>query len=66
MKLDHLRIPVADLGRSRDWYVRTLGLTVEFEMPDRRTVALQDTGGFTIFLQQVPEPTASDSGTSAP
>ena len=53
IKLDHLRIPVSDLARSRDWYVRTLGMTIEFEMPDRQTIALQDTGGFTIFLQQV-------------
>jgi catechol 2,3-dioxygenase-like lactoylglutathione lyase family enzyme len=53
LKFDHLRIPVADLARSRDWYVRTLGLTVEFEVPDRQTVALQDTDGFTIFLQEV-------------
>lgn len=50
VKFDHLRIPVNDLARSRDWYIRTLGLTVEFEMPDRQTVALQDTDGFTIFL----------------
>ena len=53
LKLDHLRLPVTDLARSRDWYVRTLGLTVEFEVPDRRTVALQDGEGFTIFLQEV-------------
>jgi catechol 2,3-dioxygenase-like lactoylglutathione lyase family enzyme len=52
MRFDHLRIPVTDLARSRDWYTRTLGLTVEFEVPDRRTVALQDTAGFTIFLQE--------------
>ena len=53
VKFDHLRIPVSDLARSRDWYIRTLGLTVEFEVPDRQTVALQDTDGFTIFLQEV-------------
>lgn len=53
IKFDHLRIPVTDLARSRDWYVRTLGLKVEFEVPERRTVALQDTDGFTIFLQEV-------------
>jgi catechol 2,3-dioxygenase-like lactoylglutathione lyase family enzyme len=53
LKFDHLRIPVTDLPRSREWYIRTLGMTVEFEMPDRQTVALQDTDGFTIFLQQV-------------
>jgi catechol 2,3-dioxygenase-like lactoylglutathione lyase family enzyme len=52
MKFDHLAIPVTDCARSRDWYVTTLGLKVEFEIPDRRTVALQDSDGFAIFLQQ--------------
>jgi catechol 2,3-dioxygenase-like lactoylglutathione lyase family enzyme len=54
LKLDHLRLPVTDLARSRAWYVQTLGLAVEFEVPDRRTVALQDTADFTVFLQQAP------------
>jgi predicted enzyme related to lactoylglutathione lyase len=56
LKFDHLRIPVTDLARSRAWYLDTLGLTVEFEVPDRRTVALQDGEGFTIFLQQASAP----------
>ena len=56
LRFDHLRIPVTDLTRSRRWYVDTLGLTVEFEVPDRQTVALQDSSGFTIFLQQVTDP----------
>jgi catechol 2,3-dioxygenase-like lactoylglutathione lyase family enzyme len=56
MKLDHLRLPVGDLARSRRWYVETLGLTVEFEVPERRTVALQGTEDFTVFLQQVSGP----------
>jgi catechol 2,3-dioxygenase-like lactoylglutathione lyase family enzyme len=60
LRFDHLRIPVSDLARSRDWYIRTLGLTVEFEVPDRQTVALQDTGGFTIFLQEVETAIASN------
>jgi predicted enzyme related to lactoylglutathione lyase len=58
IKFDHLRIPVTDLARSRDWYMRTLGLQMEFEVPDRQTVALQDTEGFTIFLQQARSPVA--------
>ena len=58
LKLDHLRLPVTDLARSRDWYVGTLGLTVEFEVPDRQTVALQDDQGFALFLQQAPSPVA--------
>lgn len=52
MKFDHLNIPVNGLERSRDWYISTLGLKVEFEIPDRRTVALQDSEGFTIFLRE--------------
>jgi predicted enzyme related to lactoylglutathione lyase len=56
LKLDHLRIPVTDLSRSRGWYTTTLGLAVEFEVPERRTVALQDSEDFTIFLQEVPAP----------
>ncbi len=56
MKLDHLALPVADYAASRDWYVKTLGLKVEFEMPDRQAVALQDSDGFAIFLQQNSDP----------
>lgn len=52
MKFDHLNLPVSHLDRSRDWYISTLGLKVEFEVPDRRTVALQDGEGFAIFLQE--------------
>ena len=54
MKFDHLNLPVASLDRSRGWYMATLGLKVEFEVPDRRTVALQDGDGFAIFLQEKP------------
>jgi len=53
MKFDHLNLPVSDLDRSREWYMSALGLKVEFEVPDRRTVALQDGEGFAIFLQEV-------------
>jgi catechol 2,3-dioxygenase-like lactoylglutathione lyase family enzyme len=52
MKFDHLSLPVSQLERSREWYISTLGLKVEFEVPDRRTVALNDTSGFAIFLQE--------------
>lgn len=52
MKLDHLALPVGNLDRSRDWYIATLGLEVEFEIPSRRAVALQDGEGFAIFLEE--------------
>ena len=50
VKVDHMGLPVTDARRSRDWYVANLGFKVEFEVPERKTVALQDDAGFTIFL----------------
>jgi catechol 2,3-dioxygenase-like lactoylglutathione lyase family enzyme len=52
--LDHLTIFVSDADRSRDWYTRTLGLKVEFEVVSPRAVALQDSGGFGLFVEQRP------------
>jgi catechol 2,3-dioxygenase-like lactoylglutathione lyase family enzyme len=53
MKFDHLSIPVTNVDRSREWYIATPGLKVEFEIPERRSAALQDSDGFAIFLQEV-------------
>jgi catechol 2,3-dioxygenase-like lactoylglutathione lyase family enzyme len=58
LKFDHLRIPVTDLARSREWYVANLGLKVEFEVPEQRSVSLNDSEGFAIFLQEVSAPVA--------
>jgi catechol 2,3-dioxygenase-like lactoylglutathione lyase family enzyme len=54
IKLDHLSIAVRDYCSSRDWYVGTLGLKLEFEIPERRTAALQDDTGFTLFVGEAP------------
>jgi predicted enzyme related to lactoylglutathione lyase len=53
-RFDHLTLPVANWMRSRDWYARCIGLKVEFEVPERHTVAIQDQNDFTIFFQQSP------------
>ena len=45
-KLNHLLINVRDAARSRDWYVKNLGLKVEFEVPENGFVALEDDGGW--------------------
>ena len=50
IKLDHLSIFVSDLQRSREWYTSVLNLTVEFEVPDQKTIALQDDFDFTLFI----------------
>ena len=60
VKLDHLTIRVRDLARARAWYLDHLGLSVEFEVPGRSTVALQDDAGFTIFLEETPGDVAAD------
>lgn len=52
--LDHLTIFVRDANRSRDWYARALGLKVEFEVASPRAIALQDSGGFGLFVEQRP------------
>jgi catechol 2,3-dioxygenase-like lactoylglutathione lyase family enzyme len=52
MKLDHLNLPVSNLARSRAWWTETLGLKVEFEVEDRRSVAMNDGEGFAIFLTE--------------
>lgn len=47
-KFDHMGLPVTNPRRSRDWYVKNLGFTVEFDHGD--VIAIQDSAGFTIFL----------------
>ena len=55
IKLDHLEIAVSDYHASRDWYLRNLGLKLEFEVPDRRVAAVQDEFDFTLFLMEEPD-----------
>jgi len=47
VRFDHVSLPVRDFAVSRRWYADSLGLTVEFEVAARKTVALQDDGGLT-------------------
>jgi uncharacterized glyoxalase superfamily protein PhnB len=51
-RLDHLAVPVAQPARSRDWYMEHLGLDLEFEVPDHKTIALKDNADFTIFFYE--------------
>ncbi len=52
IRLDHLAVPVRDAAKSRDWYRENLGLQVEFEVPERKTVALRDDADLTLFLYE--------------
>ena len=60
VKLDHLTIRVRDLDAARRWYVGHLGMRLEFEVPGRRTVALQDDAGLTLFLDEIVGDLAAD------
>ena len=51
-RFDHLAIPVADYAVSKDWYTKTLGLEIEFDMEAGGMVAVRDTHDFTLFLYQ--------------
>ncbi len=50
VKFDHMALPVSNVRRSRDWYLKNLGFKIEFERGG--IVALQDSAGFTIFLMK--------------
>jgi len=52
IRLDHFSIPVTNWQVSRDWYAQNLGLKVEFEIPDTKTVALVDDSDVTLFLYE--------------
>jgi predicted enzyme related to lactoylglutathione lyase len=52
VKFDHLTLSVRDYHVARDWYVNNLDLLIEFEVPERLVCAVQDSDGFTLFLEQ--------------
>jgi catechol 2,3-dioxygenase-like lactoylglutathione lyase family enzyme len=58
VKFDHMALPVGDVRKSRDWYVKNLGFKVEFE--NRGIVAIQDSADFTIFLRKATKNLAGD------
>lgn len=60
-RFDHLAIPVADYAVSKNWYVQTLGLEIEFDMEANGMVAVRDTQDFTLFLYQGEVPSNSSA-----
>lgn len=52
VRLDHISLPVRDWQKSRDWYRDNLGFEVEFEVPERKTAAMRDSGDLTVFLYE--------------
>jgi predicted enzyme related to lactoylglutathione lyase len=56
VKFDHMNLPVTNYQRSRDWYAENFGFKVEFEIPERRTVSLEDSEGMGIFLYEAKAP----------
>ncbi len=45
-----MALPVSNVQKSREWYVKNLGFKVEFERGG--ITAIQDSAGFTIFLRK--------------
>ena len=65
IRLNHLTISVNAHSVSREWYTSNLGLKVEFEVPERKTVALQDDDDLTLFLVGSPQAQVTPSCTLA-
>jgi len=57
--LKHLTIHVSNYVASRDWYVRNLGLRVEFENVESGLGGLEDSGGVELILVHVRCPIGS-------
>lgn len=58
--IHHVKFPATDLERSREWYERVFGLTVQMEFRDDDDgpvmgVVFEPTGGVYISLRQNPE-----------
>ena len=51
-KLNHLMIVVRDAAKSRDWYVKNLGLKIEFQVPAQGFVALEDDWGMALLISE--------------
>ncbi|HEY2381125.1 MAG TPA: VOC family protein [Terriglobia bacterium] len=49
-KISHMVLPVSDISRSKDWYVKKLGFTLERERDG--VAGIKDQSGLTIFLQK--------------
>jgi catechol 2,3-dioxygenase-like lactoylglutathione lyase family enzyme len=63
--IHHVKVPVGDVLRSRDWYIEVLGFTplLDFEDEDRLLgVAIQHPCGFTLGLHLDPERAAALRG----
>jgi catechol 2,3-dioxygenase-like lactoylglutathione lyase family enzyme len=62
----HVKLPVADLARSRDWYTRVLALQTHIEFPESGVVmgvAMRDPGGtLDLALRHDPARAAALSG----
>ena len=62
----HVKLPVADLARSRDWYARVLGLQTHIEFAESGVVmgvAMRDPGGtLDLALRHDPARAAALSG----
>ena len=64
----HVKLPVSDIERSREWYERVLGLTVDIEFVEDATVqglALAGAGTVSIALRVDPARAAAMSGFDA-
>ncbi len=52
VRLNHLSIQVRDHLRSRDWYIRHFGFTLEIDLSEHGVVGIKDDGDFTLFLER--------------
>jgi catechol 2,3-dioxygenase-like lactoylglutathione lyase family enzyme len=50
--IHHVKLPVSDLARSREWYERVLGFTVEREFPTTTASYAASAGGYPVQVSR--------------
>jgi predicted enzyme related to lactoylglutathione lyase len=60
-RFDHLAFPVCNYEESKAFYLEVLGLSVDFDAPEREMIAVKDARDFTLFLYQGEVPNNPDA-----
>ena len=50
MKLNHINLPVGDVGATKDFFARYFGMKLEFELPKNVMAMMRDDAGLVLIL----------------
>ena len=60
MKLNHINLPVGDVGATKDFFAQYFGMKVEFELPKNVMAMLRDDAGLLLIVSHFRKGEAGD------